>query len=81
MEVNTRGGNGVGPSDKKYDFESWAIYTFKDGKVVENVGLNDVWLFAMQMEPVKPPMAPASAWHGSAHGPGGARSNRPPSPE
>jgi hypothetical protein len=31
----------VGPSDKKYDFESWAIYTFKDGKVVESVGLNE----------------------------------------
>jgi predicted ester cyclase len=52
---------GAGPSDKTYDFESWAIYTFKDGKVVETVGLNDVWLFAIQMDAVKPPMPPPPA--------------------
>lgn len=51
---------GAEANGQPYDFESWSIYTFRDGKVVEHVGINDVYLFAIQTGAVKPP-APASA--------------------
>jgi predicted ester cyclase len=37
------------------DFESWSVYTIRDERVVEHVGPNDVWLFAIQAGAVKPP--------------------------
>jgi predicted ester cyclase len=39
---------GAHANGQPYDFESWSLYTIRDGKVVEHVGLNDMWLFAMQ---------------------------------
>jgi predicted ester cyclase len=44
-----------------YDFESWSVYTIRDGNVVEHVGLNDVWLFAIQAGGVTPPRPPVPA--------------------
>ena len=49
---------GAEPNGQPYDFESWSVYTFRDGKVAEHVGMNDVWLFALQAGAVKMP-APA----------------------
>ena len=47
---------GAEANGEPYDFESWSIYTIRDGKVVEHVGLNDVWLFAIQAGAIKPPV-------------------------
>ena len=47
---------GAEANGQPYDFESWSIYTIRDGKVVEHVGLNDVWLFAIQAGAIKPPV-------------------------
>jgi ketosteroid isomerase-like protein len=52
---------GAEPNGQPYDFESWSLYTIRDGKVVEHVGLNDVWLFAIQTGAVKPPQPPVPA--------------------
>jgi hypothetical protein len=49
---------GAEANGQPYDFESWSVYTVMDGKVVEHVGLNDVWAFAMQAGAVKPPAPP-----------------------
>jgi predicted ester cyclase len=43
-------------NDKKIDFESWSIYRFKDGKVVESWGINDGILAMVQLGSLKPPM-------------------------
>jgi len=62
--TNTKGVPWIGAdaNDQPYDFESWSVYTIRDGKVVEHIGLNDVWLFAIQAGAVKrPAMPPASA--------------------
>lgn len=58
--TNTSGVPWIGaePNGQPYDFESWSVYTFRDGKVAEHVGMNDVWLFALQAGAVKMP-APA----------------------
>ena len=47
---------GAQANGQPYDFESWSVYTVKDGKVTEHVGINDVWLFAIQAGAVQPPM-------------------------
>lgn len=41
---------------KKIDFESWSIYRFKDGKVVESWGMNDGLMAMIQLGSLKPPM-------------------------
>lgn len=55
--TNTAGAPWIGaaPNGQPYDFESWSIYRFRGGKVVEHVGLNDVWTFAIQAGAVTPP--------------------------
>lgn len=40
---------------QKIDFESWSIYKFKSGKVVESWGLNDGLLGMIQLGSLKPP--------------------------
>jgi len=50
---------GAEANGKPYDFESWSVYTIRDGKVVEHVGLNDIWSFAIQAGAVAPPPPPA----------------------
>ena len=59
--TNTNGVPWIGAqaNGQPYDFESWSVYTIKEGKVVEHVGLNDVWSFAIQAGAVKPPPPPA----------------------
>jgi ketosteroid isomerase-like protein len=52
---------GAQPNGKPYEFESWSLYTFRDGKVVEHVGLNDIWSFAIQTGAVQPPQPPVPA--------------------
>ncbi|HEY8642731.1 MAG TPA: ester cyclase [Candidatus Dormibacteraeota bacterium] len=47
---------GAEANGQPYDFESWSVYTIRDGKVVEHVGLNDMYRFAMQAGAVKPPV-------------------------
>jgi ketosteroid isomerase-like protein len=47
---------GAEANGQPYDFESWSVYTIRDGNVVEHVGMNDVWLFAIQTGAVKPPV-------------------------
>ena len=38
------------PADgKAYDIESWSIYRFRDGKIVESWGLNDAMRLIMQV--------------------------------
>ncbi|HEY8824708.1 MAG TPA: ester cyclase [Candidatus Limnocylindria bacterium] len=38
------------PADgKTYDIESWSIYRFRDGKIVESWGLNDAMRLIMQI--------------------------------
>ena len=49
---------GASPNGRPYDFESWSVYKIRDGKVVEHVGLNDVWMFAIQTGAVQPPAPP-----------------------
>jgi ketosteroid isomerase-like protein len=63
--VRGTNGNGVpwigaAANGKPYDFESWSVYTIRDGKVVEHVGLNDMWRFAIQTGAVEPPGPPPS---------------------
>lgn len=41
---------------KKIDFESWSLYRFKDGKVVESWGINDGVTAMVQLGGLKPPM-------------------------
>ena len=59
--TNTNGVPWIGAeaNGKPYDFESWSVYTIRDGKVVEHVGLNDIWSFAIQAGAVAPPPPPA----------------------
>ena len=40
---------------QKIDFESWSVYKFKNGKVVESWGLNDGLLGMIQLGSLKPP--------------------------
>lgn len=47
---------GAEPNGETYDFESWSVYTIRDGRVTAHTGLNDVWLFATQMGVVRPPI-------------------------
>ena len=49
---------GAAPNGQPYEFESWSVYTIRDGKVVEHVGLNDIWRFAIQSGAVHPPTPP-----------------------
>jgi len=39
----------VPANGKPVDFESWAVYRLKDGKVVEHWGMNDALLLLMQI--------------------------------
>lgn len=45
---------GAEPNGQPYDFESWSIYTVRNGKVTEHVGINDAYLFAIQAGAIKP---------------------------
>jgi ketosteroid isomerase-like protein len=47
---------GAEANGQPYEFESWSVYTIRDGQVVEHVGLNDMYPFAMQIGAVKPPV-------------------------
>jgi hypothetical protein len=47
---------GATVNGKPYDFEPWSLYTFRDGKVTEPVGINDVYLFAIQAGAIQPPV-------------------------
>jgi len=65
MRTRATGTNGSGvpwlgaePNGNPYDFESWSVYTLRDGKVTEHVGLNDLYTFAIQAGAVKPPAPP-----------------------
>ena len=40
---------------KPFAIESWSVYRFKDGKVVQHWGLNDAYGLAMQLGALKPP--------------------------
>jgi len=46
---------GVGPNGRPFEIESWSIYRFRDGKVVEHVGLNDGLTLAMQIGAIPAP--------------------------
>jgi ketosteroid isomerase-like protein len=61
--TNTQGVPWLGASanNAPYDFESWSVYTLRDGKVVEHVGINDAFLFAIQAGAITPPAMPAAA--------------------
>lgn len=41
------------PDGKPFTIESWSVYRFKDGKVVEHWGLNDAYGLAMQLGGIK----------------------------
>jgi ketosteroid isomerase-like protein len=63
LRVRVRGNNnngvpwiGAQANGQPYDFESWSLYTFRDGKVVEHVGINDVYLFGIQAGAIQPPV-------------------------
>jgi hypothetical protein len=50
------------PADgKTYDIESWSIYRFRDGKIVEHWGLNDGMRLMMQIGGQLPQPATASS--------------------
>ncbi|OLB97764.1 MAG: hypothetical protein AUI15_11750 [Actinobacteria bacterium 13_2_20CM_2_66_6] len=50
------------PADgKTYDIESWSIYRFRDGKIVESWGLNDAMRLIMQVGGRLPQPAAASS--------------------
>ena len=50
------------PADgKTYDIESWSIYRFRDGKIVESWGLNDAMRLIMQLGGQLPQPAAAAA--------------------
>src|SRR6266536_191098 len=40
---------GVPTNGNPVDFESWSIYTLRDGKAVGHVGMNDAFLLGMQL--------------------------------
>jgi predicted ester cyclase len=40
---------GAPANGKAYDIESWSIYRFRDGKIVEHWGLNDGMRLMMQI--------------------------------
>ena len=40
---------GVGPNGNPFDIESWSVYRFLDGKVVEHWGMNDALTLGMQL--------------------------------
>jgi predicted ester cyclase len=46
---------------KAYDIESWSIYRFRDGKIVEHWGLNDAMRLLMQLGGELPQPAAASS--------------------
>ena len=57
--TNTGGAAWLGVPEgngKKMDIESWSIYRFKDGKVVESWGINDGMMAMIQLGSLKPPM-------------------------
>jgi ketosteroid isomerase-like protein len=56
--INSKGVPWLGAESNgsPYDFESWSIYTLRDGKVVEHVGITDTYLFAVQTGAIKPPV-------------------------
>jgi len=39
----------VPANGRPFDFESWSVYRFKDGKVIEHVGMNDALMLLMQI--------------------------------
>jgi C-1 hydroxylase len=43
------------PDGKAFEIESWSLYRFADGKVVEHAGPNDAYGLAMQLGGIKPP--------------------------
>ena len=45
----------VPPNRNQIDFESWAIYRLRDGKVVQQWGMNDVGKLMMQLGALPPP--------------------------
>ena len=47
---------GADANGQPYDFESWSVYTIRDGKVTEHRGINDVYLFGVQAGAIKPPV-------------------------
>jgi len=50
------------PADgKTYDIESWSIYRFRDGKIVESWGLNDAMRLMMQLGGELPQPAASSS--------------------
>lgn len=63
VRVRVTGNNGSGvpwigaaANGQAYDFESWSLYTIRDGKVTEHAGINDVYLFAIQAGAIQPPV-------------------------
>ena len=40
---------GVPANGNPVDFESWSIYTLRDGKAVGHVGMNDAFMLGMQL--------------------------------
>lgn len=40
---------GVGPNGNPFDIESWSVYRFRDGKVVQHWGMNDALMLGMQL--------------------------------
>jgi predicted ester cyclase len=46
---------GAPPNGKSIDFESWAIYRLRDGRVVEAWGINDGLLGMIQLGSLQPP--------------------------
>jgi predicted ester cyclase len=60
---HTKGGPWMGaPADgKAYEIESWSIYRFRDGKIVESWGLNDGIRLIMQLGGQLPQPAAASS--------------------
>ncbi len=46
---------GVGPNGNKVDFEWISIYTLKDGKIVDHVGLNDALKLGQQLGAIPMP--------------------------
>jgi predicted ester cyclase len=39
----------VPPNGRPFDIEAWGVYRFRDGKVVEHVGMNDALMLLMQI--------------------------------
>jgi len=51
---------GAPPNRRSVDFESWAMYRLRDGKVVESWGLNDGMAALIQLGTWEPPPMPGS---------------------